>query len=159
MASGARRIILCAGKVYYDLADFREKHGLRDTAIIRLEQIYPLHEKKLLAIVSKHSPDADIVWCQEEPRNMGAWNHLESRLRALFGKEIRYVGRRASASPATGALAIHLLEQNQLLASAFNFKAPIPNSNSEIRNVTKLPKIKSKRVAKLKRKPKQKLKK
>jgi hypothetical protein len=63
---------------------------------------------------------------------MGAWNHLESRLRALFGKEIRYAGRRASASPATGALAIHLLEQNQLLASAFNFKAPIQNPKSEI---------------------------
>jgi 2-oxoglutarate dehydrogenase E1 component len=137
MASGARRIILCAGKVYYDLAEFREKHGLRDTAIIRLEQIYPLHEKKLQAAVAKHAGHAEIVWCQEEPRNMGAWNHLESRLRALFGKEIRYAGRRASASPATGALAIHLLEQNQLLASAFNFKAPIQNPKSEIPPTTR----------------------
>jgi hypothetical protein len=68
---------------------------------------------------------------------MGAWNHLESRLRALFGKEIRYAGRRPSASPATGALAIHLLEQNQLLASAFNFKAPIQNPKSEIPPTTR----------------------
>ncbi|MEY5063014.1 MAG: 2-oxoglutarate decarboxylase, thiamin-requiring, partial [Verrucomicrobiota bacterium] len=116
--SGARRVILCAGKVYYDLAEFREKHGLQDIAIIRLEQIYPLHEKKLQTAVFQHSPDAEIVWCQEEPRNMGAWSHLESRLRSLFRKEIRYAGRRASASPATGALAIHTLEQNQLLAAA-----------------------------------------
>jgi TPP-dependent indolepyruvate ferredoxin oxidoreductase alpha subunit len=120
IASSARRVILCAGKVYYDLAEFREKHGLKDTAIIRVEQIYPLHEKKLQAAVAKHAAEAEIVWCQEEPRNMGAWNHLESKLRALFKKEIRYAGRRAAASPATGALAIHTLEQNQLLASAFS---------------------------------------
>jgi TPP-dependent indolepyruvate ferredoxin oxidoreductase alpha subunit len=131
--SGARRVILCSGKIYYDLADFREKHGLKDTAIIRLEQIYPLHEKKLQTIVFQHSPDAEIVWCQEEPKNMGAWNHLESKLRSLFKKEIRYAGRRAAASPATGALAIHNLEQDQLLASAFNFKSPsIPNPQSPI---------------------------
>ncbi|NDA26167.1 MAG: hypothetical protein EBZ05_04925 [Verrucomicrobia bacterium] len=124
MASGARRVILCSGKVYFDLAEFREKHGLKDAAVIRLEQIYPLHETKLQAIVGKHAADAEIVWCQEEPRNMGAWNHLESKLRALFRKEIRYAGRRASASPATGALAIHALEQNQLLASAFGMSKP-----------------------------------
>ena len=88
--------------------------------------LFRSHEKKLQAIVAKHAADAELVWCQEEPRNMGAWNHLESKLRALFGKEIRYAGRRASASPATGALAIHTLEQNQLLASAFNFKVPTP---------------------------------
>ena len=92
---------------------------------------------------------------------MGAWNHLESRLRTLFKKEIRYAGRRASASPATGALAIHTLEQDQLLASAFNFKASIANPKSEIKNPPHLPSPIShlpKRKPKAVRKPKLQLK-
>jgi len=116
---GARRIILCSGKVFYDLRDYRQKNKITDTAIVRLEQIYPLHEKKLSTILSAHSSDAEIVWCQEESENMGAWSHLALRLQNFFGRKIRYAGRDASSSPATGSLAIHLLEQNQLVQEAF----------------------------------------
>ncbi|MFO0004138.1 MAG: 2-oxoglutarate dehydrogenase E1 component, partial [bacterium] len=102
--SGARRVVLCAGKVYYDLAEFREKHGLQDIAIIRLEQIYPLHEKKLQTAVFQHSPDAEIVWCQEEPRNQGAWYWVQHYLRRPMrkGQKLFYAGRVSSATPAVG---------------------------------------------------------
>jgi len=124
ISKGARRIILCSGKVFYDLQDFQTKNKIQDTAILRLEQLYPLHAKKLTDILSRHSPDAEIIWCQEESENMGAWSHLALRLSTLLGKPIRYVGRDASSSPATGSLVIHNMEQNQLVQEAF---APAPS--------------------------------
>ena len=125
VTKGAHRVILCSGKVFYDLQDYREKHKLSDTAIVRLEQIYPLHAPKLLSILSRHAPDAELVWCQEESENMGAWNHLALKLQALVGRKIRYAGRDASSSPATGSLAIHNLEQIQLVQEAFAVPASI----------------------------------
>ena len=127
ISKGARRIILCSGKVFYDLQDFQTKNKIQDTAILRLEQLYPLHAKKLTDILSRHSPDAEIIWCQEESENMGAWSHLALRLSTLLGKPIRYVGRDASSSPATGSLVIHNMEQNQLVQEAF---ASAPSSSS-----------------------------
>jgi 2-oxoglutarate dehydrogenase E1 component len=118
-AKEASRVILCSGKVYYYLADHREKEGITDTAIIRVEQLYPLHEKKLQAAVGKHRVEK-IVWCQEESANMGSWNFIEPRLRKLFGRDILYAGRDASASTATGATAIHELEQRELVNAAFS---------------------------------------
>jgi 2-oxoglutarate dehydrogenase E1 component len=116
---GARRVILCQGKVYYDLDAHRKEQNITDVAIIRLEQIYPLHEAKLRAALEFH-PDAEkIVWCQEESQNQGAWTHLEPRLRALFGRDIAYAGRDASASPAVGALSLHKLEQKDVVQQAF----------------------------------------
>jgi len=123
---GARRIILCSGKVFYDLRDYRTKNKITDTAIIRLEQIYPLHTPKLLSALKRHSPDAEIVWCQEESENMGAWCHLALKLQNLLGKQIRYAGRDASSSPATGSLAIHNLEQTLLVQEAFAIPSSIP---------------------------------
>ncbi|NCY21581.1 2-oxoglutarate dehydrogenase E1 component [bacterium] len=123
LSRGARRVILCSGKVFYDLRDYRTKNNITDTAIIRFEQIYPLHSQKLLSILSRHSPDAEIVWCQEESENMGAWSHLALKLQNLLGKKIRYAGRDASSSPATGSLAIHNLEQTQLVQEAFGVSA------------------------------------
>jgi 2-oxoglutarate dehydrogenase E1 component len=116
----ARRVVLCCGKVYYDLTDRRARDKIQDTAIIRVEQLYPLHEKKLQEAVSRF-PQADkIVWCQEESANMGAWTFMEPRLRKLFGRDILYAGRDASASTATGATAIHELEQRELINQAFS---------------------------------------
>jgi 2-oxoglutarate dehydrogenase E1 component len=116
----AKRVILCSGKIYFDLADYRAKNKLDNTAIVRVEQLYPLHEKKLQAAVTGAFPKAErIVWCQEESANMGAWNFIEPRLRKLFGRDIPYAGRDASASTATGATAIHELEQRELLNAAF----------------------------------------
>ena len=116
----ARRVILCTGKVYFDLADHRKAEKIDDTAIIRIEQIYPLHEKKLQALIAPYAKAEKIVWCQEESANMGAWPFLEPRLRKVFGRDIAYAGRDASASTATGSHAIHELEQRQLVEQAFS---------------------------------------
>ena len=117
--SGAKRIIFCTGKVYFDLEEYRENNNIDNTAIIRIEQHYPLHSSKLIEAVRNH-PDADrFVWCQEESENMGAWFFMESRLRRLLNHEIIYAGREASASPATGSRAIHQLEQTKLIKEAF----------------------------------------
>ena len=116
---GAKRVVLCSGKVYFDLDDHRKAEKIEDTAIIRLEQLYPLHEKKLQTIVGGFTKAEKIIWCQEESANMGAWNFIEPRLRKLFGRDILYAGRDASASTATGSHAIHELEQRQLVEQAF----------------------------------------
>jgi 2-oxoglutarate dehydrogenase E1 component len=118
-AKDAKRVILCTGKVYFDLNDHRKAGKRDDTAIIRLEQLYPLHEKKLQDAVAAFPKAEKIVWCQEESANMGAWSFIEPRLRKLFGRDIAYAGREASASTATGATAIHELEQRELINQAF----------------------------------------
>jgi len=118
-ANKIERVIFCSGKVYYDLLKYREEHKIENAAIIRIEQLYPLHETKLKAMVTPFPKTAKLVWCQEEPQNMGAWTFMEPRLRAMFKREIRYAGRDASASPAVGSLARHKLEQACLIAEAF----------------------------------------
>jgi 2-oxoglutarate dehydrogenase E1 component len=118
-ADKIKRIILCSGKVYYDLLKYREAQKVDSAAIIRIEQLYPLAEKKLRAMLKAFPKTAKLVWCQEEPQNMGGWTFMEPRLRALFKREVAYAGRCASASPAVGALAMHKREQAQLIAEAF----------------------------------------
>jgi 2-oxoglutarate dehydrogenase E1 component len=114
-------VILCSGKVYYDLTSYRSAKKITDAAIVRIEQLYPLAEKKLKQVIGSYAKSAKIIWCQEESQNMGAWTFMEPRLRRLSGRaEIGYAGREASASPAVGALAIHKREQQQLIAAAFN---------------------------------------
>ena len=115
-----KRVILCSGKVYFDLADYRKAEKIGDTALIRVEQLYPLHEKKLQGIVGPLDKVEKLIWCQEESANMGAWPFMEPRLRKLFGHEILYAGRDASASTATGSHAIHELEQRELVKQAFS---------------------------------------
>ena len=119
-AEKMERVILCSGKVYYDLLNYRDAQKIDNAAIIRIEQLYPLAEKKLLANIKPYPKNAKLVWCQEESQNMGAWSFIEPRLRQLFGRDIAYAGRNASASPAVGALAIHKREQACLIAEAFN---------------------------------------
>ncbi len=116
----AKRLILCCGKVFFDLTDHRKAENIQDTAIIRVEQLYPLHEKKLQAIAGAYDKVEKVVWCQEESANMGAWPFMEPRLRKLLGREIVYAGRDASASTATGSHAIHELEQRELINQAFS---------------------------------------
>ena len=119
-AKKMERVILCSGKVYYDLLNYRDARKIDSAAIIRIEQLYPLAEKKLRANLKPYPKTAKLVWCQEESQNMGAWSFIEARLRQLFGRDIAYAGRNASASPAVGALAIHKREQACLIAEAFN---------------------------------------
>ncbi|BBK44782.1 2-oxoglutarate dehydrogenase subunit E1 [Allostella vacuolata] len=118
-----RRVVLCSGKVYYDLLEGREARGVDDVYLMRVEQLYPFPAEKL-ALELKRFPNADVVWCQEEPRNMGAWYFVDRRieevLAGLDGKAKRptYVGRPDSASTATGLLRRHNEEQEALVATA-----------------------------------------
>ncbi len=114
----ADRLILCSGKVYYDLVDQRTKLSATGTAIVRVEQLYPLHTERLVQLAAKYAK-AKLVWCQDESQNMGAWTFIAPQLEAIFGRKALYAGRDASASPAVGALALHKLEQAALLQQAF----------------------------------------
>lgn len=119
--SPADRIILCSGKVYYDLMAFQKEAKLEATApVIRVEQLYPLHKNKLKDIAAPYlGKKTKIVWCQEEPKNMGSWTFILPRLQEIFEKEIHYAGRAPSASPAVGTLQVHLAQQASLVKEAF----------------------------------------
>ncbi|MEO5960079.1 MAG: 2-oxoglutarate dehydrogenase E1 component [Opitutaceae bacterium] len=112
------RLILCSGKVYYDLADYRSKQKIADTAIVRIEQLYPLHRRRLADIAKKYA-GVKLIWAQEESENMGAWSWIAPQLEEIFGRKPLYAGRDASASPAVGSLALHKLELAALLKTAF----------------------------------------
>ncbi len=112
------RLILCAGKVYYDLVDYREKNKIADTAIVRVEQLYPLHTDRLIELSGQYG-GAKLVWTQEEPQNMGAWNYIAPHLECIFGRKPLYTGRDPAASPAVGALALHRTELACFLKAAF----------------------------------------
>ncbi|MGH6816523.1 MAG: 2-oxoglutarate dehydrogenase E1 component [Hyphomicrobiaceae bacterium] len=118
-----RRVVLCSGKVYYDLYEAREKAGIDDVYLMRVEQLYPFPARALIAELSRF-PQAELVWCQEEPYNMGAWTYIDRSLewvREHAGGEQRrprYVGRKAAASPATGQLSKHNEEQAALVKEA-----------------------------------------
>jgi 2-oxoglutarate dehydrogenase E1 component len=118
-AAKIKRVILCSGKVYYDLLKHRAENKIDNAALIRVEQLYPLAEKKLRQMLKPFAKNAKLIWCQEEPQNMGAWSFMEPRLRAMFRREVSYMGRAASASPAVGALALHKRRQAALVAEAF----------------------------------------
>lgn len=114
------RIIFCTGKVYYDLLKGREAADQQNTtAIIRLEQIYPLHGDRLREIVARYTAVNRFVWCQEEPENMGAWNFIAPRIAGLVGSLIGYAGRPESASPAAGSSGKHKEQQAALINQAF----------------------------------------
>ena len=111
------RIVVCSGKVYYDLLEGRGEN--KSIALIRLEQLYPFPAAALKQLVSSYSNAKELVWCQEEPENMGAWTFLRPRLESLGVQlPLQYIGRRASASPATGFFAVHELEQKKLVTEA-----------------------------------------
>ncbi|HKN28151.1 MAG TPA: 2-oxoglutarate dehydrogenase E1 component, partial [Roseiarcus sp.] len=115
-----RRVVLCSGKVYYDLYDEREKRGIDDVYLLRVEQLYPFPLKALVKELSRFK-QAEIVWCQEEPKNMGAWSFVEPWLEWVLGqvggrsKRPRYAGRPASAATATGLMSKHLAQLKAFL--------------------------------------------
>ncbi len=113
-----KKLILCSGRVYYDLLDKREEECIDDTAIIRVEQFYPVNEALLQRICGQY-PDARINWVQEEPKNMGGWSFMAPIIIEVLGRKPNYVGRAPAASPATGSLALHRLEQRDLVEIAF----------------------------------------
>ena len=120
------RLVLCSGKLYYDLTAKAEQAGVTDVAIVRLEQLYPFPTKSLPAELVKY-PNAEVVWCQEEPENMGAWRFIDRRIEKVLAdisdvkmKATRpiYVGRPESASTATGLFKRHVAEQEKLVSEA-----------------------------------------
>ena len=118
-----RRVVLCSGKVYYDLLAAREEMNISNVALIRMEQLYPFPSVSLSKELKKY-PNADVVWCQEEPKNMGAWTYLDRRLEELLGNvDIKaerpvYAGRPEASSPATGSFGKHTKEQQGLVEDA-----------------------------------------
>lgn len=115
-----RRLILCTGKVYYDLLDARKSNGLEKVELVRVEQLYPCPADELKKIAESRQSLAEVVWAQEEPMNRGAWTYMEPRLRDIFpGRTIQYAGRDAAASPAVGSLKTHRREQAALIEDAF----------------------------------------
>jgi 2-oxoglutarate dehydrogenase E1 component len=119
-----RRVVLCSGKVYYDLLEDREKRGLDDVYLLRLEQLYPFPAKALLDELNRFK-NAEVVWCQEEPKNMGAWAFVQPYVDWVLEQmgrtndRPRYVGRPASASTATGLMRTHLAQLQAFLEEAF----------------------------------------
>jgi 2-oxoglutarate dehydrogenase E1 component len=116
----AKRIVFCSGKIYYELAAHREENKIKDTALIRVEQLYPLNTELLKRIVANYPKAETLAWCQEEPKNMGAWTFISTRLMESLEKWPTYVGRKESASPAVGSLAVHKHEQKKIIESAFS---------------------------------------
>jgi 2-oxoglutarate dehydrogenase E1 component len=118
--AAVQRIIFCSGKIYFDLVRARAEAKLENTvAILRIEQLYPLHDERLKALVSRYTGVQRFVWCQEEPENQGAWHFLAPRIAGLVGSLIGYAGRIESASPAVGSYGKHKEQQTALLAAAF----------------------------------------
>ncbi|MCL1961327.1 MAG: 2-oxoglutarate dehydrogenase E1 component [Desulfovibrionaceae bacterium] len=120
-ADKVRRVIACSGKVYYDLAKKREEKGLDDVAIIRVEQLYPFPHRAFAAEIRKYANAAELVWCQDEPQNQGAWFFVQHLVHEnmLTGQKLAYAGRPPSASPAVGYAHLHQEQQKELIDAAF----------------------------------------
>ena len=122
-----RRVVICSGKVYYDLLAERDKRGIDDVYLLRLEQFYPFPAHSLVTELSRFK-GAEVVWCQEEPKNQGAWTFVEPNLEWVLGRigathtRPRYAGRAASASPATGLASRHKAEQDALVNDALTLE-------------------------------------
>jgi 2-oxoglutarate dehydrogenase E1 component len=121
-AAEVRRVVFCSGKVYFDLLKARRKEGLRDVALVRIEQLYPFPSEEYEAILGGFPNAREVVWCQEEPQNQGAWYQIRHRLQELVTgrRPVLYAGRAPAAAPATGIARIHELEQQALVAAALH---------------------------------------
>jgi len=115
-----RRVLLCSGKLYYDLLLARRERDIDDIAIVRIEQLFPFPAKEISAALEPYRAAAELIWVQEEPWNMGAWHDMYRRLRRSVGDErtLGYVGRKAAASPATGSYKVHKTEETDIINNA-----------------------------------------
>jgi 2-oxoglutarate dehydrogenase E1 component len=124
-----RKVVLCTGKVYFDLVAARRERELADTALLRIEQLYPFPHKSLEAELRRFPAATQVVWCQDEPQNQGAWffvqHHIQDALKD--GQRLVYAGRPASASPAVGYYDKHYAQQKELLSAALG-DAPKPKT-------------------------------
>jgi 2-oxoglutarate dehydrogenase E1 component len=122
-----KRVVICGGKVYYDLLEKRREMDLNEVALVRVEQLYPFPDKRLLETLAPYSNIEDVVWCQEEPMNQGAWYNTRHNLERVVRQwqpelTIRYAGRPLSAAPAVGSMYLHAKEQAALVADALGGK-------------------------------------
>lgn len=115
---GVKQVVFCSGKIYHELAARREATGAFDKAIVRIEQYYPLHTTLLHEVLGHYPASAKLIWCQEEPRNAGAYLFLDDLFRQSVGKGLEYIGRPASPTPATGSPKKHAEEQEAILSAA-----------------------------------------
>ncbi len=120
-----KRLLLCSGKVYYDLVARQEELGDTDTAIIRIEQLYPLNTKMISQVLARYPEGSESFWVQEEPKNMGAWMFMSDAFVETLNIRLRYIGRQASATPAVGSPTVHEQELRELLESALPASARV----------------------------------
>ncbi|HXC09437.1 MAG TPA: 2-oxoglutarate dehydrogenase E1 component [Steroidobacteraceae bacterium] len=134
-ASAVTRVVLCSGKVYFDLLKARREVKADSVAIVRLEQLYPFPSEEYEAILRKYSNAREIVWCQEEPQNQGSWYQIRHRLQSKLGPqhELLYAGRAGAAAPATGIAALHEQQQKNLVAAALQGMPPEETSRQTMR--------------------------
>src|ERR1043165_6491908 len=131
-AKDVKRVVLCSGKVYFELADRRDKIGRGDIAIVRVEQFYPLHAAALKDIINRYPKNAELVWCQEEPRNAGGYLYMDDCVRNQLGiAKLGYIGREASATPAVGSKHAHKDQQEAVIAKAIGPLSEIKGEKKE----------------------------
>jgi 2-oxoglutarate dehydrogenase E1 component len=133
--SAVTRIVLCSGKVYFDLLKSRREVKVDSVAVVRLEQLYPFPSDEYEAIIRKYSNAREIVWCQEEPQNQGGWYQIRHRLQLPLGAkhELLYAGRAGAAAPATGITALHEQQQKNLVTAALQGTPPEETSRQTMR--------------------------
>src|ERR1700674_1857890 len=133
--SAVTRIVLCSGKVYFDLLKSRRDSKIDSVSVVRLEQLYPFPSEEYQAILRKYSNAREIVWCQEEPQNQGSWYQIRHRLQSKLGAqhELLYAGRAGAAAPATGIAALHEQQQKNLVAAALQGMPPEETSRQTMR--------------------------
>jgi 2-oxoglutarate dehydrogenase E1 component len=131
VASSVRRIVFCSGKVYYDLAEARLVNNISDTAIARIEQLYPFPTEQYAAELALYPNANEIIWCQEEPENQGAWYQIRHRLQEPLSdaQQLYYAGRPGAAAPASGVFKLHLQQQQALVEAALNIQVKASKSD------------------------------
>ena len=134
--AGVRRVVLCSGKVFFDLLEARRKREISDIVLLRIEQLYPFPRHRLREMLDQYSDAREIVWCQEEPRNQGAWYQIQHHLRAIKHGEqtLGYAGRSPSASPACGYAQLHNAQQQALVDTALS-KHPVDDPGERLEDI------------------------
>ena len=139
--ANVRRLVLCSGKVYFDLLQARRAEELKNVAIVRVEQLYPFPAEEYSAVLDRYRNASELVWCQEEPQNQGAWFQIRHRLQDLAGeaRPVYYAGRAPAAAPATGLARLHQAEQRQLVQAALTASIGKPASSETARTAALVP--------------------
>ena len=119
-ASKVTRVIMCSGKVYYELLEHRRTAKIKNIAIIRIEELYPFPVVELNKALKPYKNAKELIWCQEEPKNQGAWDYFEPRLAAKLNHhvDVQYIGREPSAAPAVGSSIVHAKQQKAIVSEA-----------------------------------------